>query len=68
MENWWRACAPAKLICSSVINRSDQDMSDLNTEDLYRPNVVAVCGVRHPLVSRRSLEWNNLYEQPWIFP
>ena len=46
----------------------DQDMSDLNTEDLYRPNVVAVCGVRHPLASRRSLQWNDLYEQPWIFP
>lgn len=46
----------------------DQDMSDLKTQDLYRPNVVAVCGVKHPLVSRRSLEWDDLYEQPWIFP
>ena len=46
----------------------DRDMSDLSTEDLYRPNVVAVCGVRHPLASRRSLQWDDLYEQPWIFP
>ena len=46
----------------------EQDLSDLQTEDLYRPNVVAVCGVKHPLASRRSLNWDQLYEQPWIFP
>lgn len=46
----------------------EQDLSDIQTEDLYRPNVVAVCGVKHPLVSRRSLDWDQLYEQPWIFP
>jgi DNA-binding transcriptional LysR family regulator len=46
----------------------DQDMSDINTEDLYRPNVVAVCGVRHPFASRPTLEWDELYEQPWILP
>jgi len=46
----------------------EQDLSDIQTEDLYRPNVVAVCGVKHPLASRRSLDWDQLYEQPWIFP
>ena len=46
----------------------DQDVSDIKMQDLYRPNVVAVCGVRHPLASRRSLHWDDLYEQPWIFP
>lgn len=46
----------------------DQDMSDIKMQDLYRPNVVAVCGVSHPLASRRSLQWDDLYEQPWIFP
>lgn len=46
----------------------EQDLSDVQTEDLYRPNVVAVCGVKHPLASRRSLDWNQLYEQPWILP
>ena len=45
----------------------DQDMSDIKTQDLYRPSVVAVCGIRHPLVSRRSLQWDDLYEHPWIF-
>lgn len=46
----------------------DQDISDIKMHDLYRPNVVAVCGVNHPLASRRSLHWDDLYEQPWIFP
>jgi DNA-binding transcriptional LysR family regulator len=46
----------------------DQDISDIKMQDLYRPNVVAVCGVRHPLASRRSLHWEDLYKQPWIFP
>ena len=46
----------------------DQDVSDIRMQDIYRPNVVAVCGVRHPLASRRSLHWDDLYEQPWIFP
>lgn len=46
----------------------DQDMSDIKTQDLYRPNVVAVSGVRHPLVSRRSLQWDDLYDHPWILP
>lgn len=46
----------------------DQDMSDIKTQDLYRPNVVAVSGVRHPLVSRRSLQWDDLYGYPWILP
>lgn len=46
----------------------EQDLSDVKTEDLYRPSVVAVCGVKHPLASRRSLDWDQLYEQPWIFP
>jgi len=46
----------------------DQDMSDIKTQDLYRPNVVAVCGVEHPLASRRSVGWDDLYEQSWIIP
>ena len=46
----------------------DQDMSDIKAQDLYRPNVVAVSGVRHPLVSRRSLQWDDLYDHPWILP
>jgi len=46
----------------------DQDMSDIKTQDLYRPNVVAVCGVKHPLASRRSVGWDDLYEQSWIIP
>ena len=37
----------------------DQDLSDIKTQDLYRPNVVAVCWVKHPLVSRRSLDWDR---------
>jgi DNA-binding transcriptional LysR family regulator len=46
----------------------DQDMSDIKMQDLYRPNVVAVCGVRHPLASCPALQWNDLFEQPWILP
>jgi DNA-binding transcriptional LysR family regulator len=46
----------------------DQDMSGIRSHDLYRPNVVAVCGVRNPLAARRSLRWDDLFGEPWIVP
>lgn len=41
---------------------------DLMTYDLYQPPVVAVCGPNHPWARRRSLDWAELLEEPWILP
>lgn len=46
----------------------DHDISDIESHDLYRPSVVAVCGVHNPLASKRAMRWQELLEQPWIVP
>jgi DNA-binding transcriptional LysR family regulator len=46
----------------------EQETPDIKTQDLYRPNVVAVCGVKNPLASCRSLQWEDLYDHSWIVP
>ena len=44
-------------------------MVDLATETFYAEDpIVLVAGAHHPLVGRRSLEWRDLVDFPWILP
>jgi DNA-binding transcriptional LysR family regulator len=41
---------------------------DLVVEDLYDPAMTIVCGPRHPLATKRNLDWNDVLAQQWILP
>jgi DNA-binding transcriptional LysR family regulator len=48
--------------------RPEEHTSDIKTEDLYCPNVRAVCGRDNPLAARQSITWDDLCGQSWILP
>jgi DNA-binding transcriptional LysR family regulator len=57
-------------IIDLIIGRFESETSfkDLEVENLYSPLVRVVCGVQHPLASKRNPSWAELLGESWILP
>jgi DNA-binding transcriptional LysR family regulator len=54
------------LVVGAALDSAVPD--DLDCTPLYIDALVIVCGMRHPLAVRRTLDWAALVDQDWVLP